>query len=126
MKIAALIAPLALGIAGAATAMPPVAKSTSDMIIDLHDATCTQYARAVKLADPGKNPTKEQAALAVTAQDDLVLAMMWVNGYLTARDGAKVKHTFNQDWIVTYMGKISQICKANPGSMLLIDAAAKL
>jgi hypothetical protein len=77
-------------------------------------------------AKPGKKPTKKQAAFAVLAQDDLVLAMTWVNGYLAGRDGAKGAHAFNQDWVVSYMGKLSEICKANSGAMLLTEAAAKL
>ena len=68
---------------------------------------------------------KEQAAYAVLAQDDLVLAMTWVNGYLAGRDGAKGAHVFDKDWVVSYMGKLSEICKANSGAMLLTEAAAK-
>ena len=52
--------------------------------------------------------------------------MMWVNGYLTGRDGAKGAHAFTEDWVVTYRGKLSAICKANSDAMLLTEAAAKL
>ena len=56
----------------------------------------------------------------------LVLAMMWVNGYLTGRDGDAGAHTFNQDWVVQNIGKLTEICKASGGDTLLSNAAAKL
>jgi hypothetical protein len=89
-------------------------------------ATCAQFANAMFYAKPPANPTEQQAAFAVLAQDDLVLAMMWLNGYLAGRDGAKGAHAFDKEWVVTYMGKLSAVCKANSGAMLLRDAAAKL
>ena len=111
MKIVALVAPFIL-------LTPPrpqrlrLTPQPSDLV-DVQSATCAQFAKAMSYAKPGKKPTKKQAAFAVLAQDDLVLAMTWVNGYLTGRDGAKGAHAFNQDWVVSYMGKLSEICKAN-------------
>lgn len=125
MKIVALVAPCVLLSAVAASAASPDAKPEPDLI-DVQAATCAQFAKAMSYAKPVENPTEKQAAFAVLAQDDLVLAMTWVNGYLTGRDGAKGAHAFNQDWVVSYMGKLSEICKANSGAMLLTDAAAKL
>ncbi len=124
MKIVALVAPFILLTAAAASAASPDAKPSD--LVDVQSATCAQFAKAMSYAKPVKKPTKKQAAFAVLAQDDLVLAMTWVNGYLTGRDGAKGAHAFNQDWVVSYMGKLSEICKANSGAMLLTEAAAKL
>ncbi len=124
MKIVALVAPLMLLTAAAASAASPDAKPSD--LVDVQSATCAQFAKAMSYAKPPAKPTKKQAAFAVLAQDDLVLAMTWVNGYLAGRDGAKGAHAFNQDWVVTYMGKLSEICKANSGAMLLTEAAAKL
>lgn len=125
MKIAALVAPFALLAASAATAASPDAKSPD--LIDVQSANCAQFAKAMAYAKPPAKPTKKQEAFAVLAQDDLILAMTWVNGYLAGRDGLKGgAHRFTNDWIVTYMGKMSAICKANSGSMLLTDVAAKL
>lgn len=123
-KFAALVAPLVLLATAAATAAPPD-DNTPDLV-DVQAATCAQFAKAIAYAQPPANPTEQQAALAVLAQDDLVLAMMWVNGYLAGRDGAKGAHAFDKDWIVTHMGKLSAVCKANSGAMLLRDAAARL
>lgn len=121
----ALVAPFMLLSAVAASAATPDTKPEPDLI-DVQAATCAQFAKAIAYAKPVEKPTKKQAAFAVLAQDDLVLAMTWVNGYLAGRDGSKGVNAFNQDWVVTYMGKLSDICKANSGAMLLIDAAAKL
>ncbi|MFN9677467.1 MAG: hypothetical protein ACK58C_07695 [Betaproteobacteria bacterium] len=108
-----------------AAAAAPDAKKAPDLI-DMQTVTCAQYARALSYAKPGDKPSKEKAALAETAQDDLVQALTWVNGYLHARDGAKVVHTFNRDWIVNTMGKLSAVCKAGGATMTLSSAAAKL
>jgi hypothetical protein len=124
VKFVALIAPLMLLSAAAASAAAPDAQPSD--LVDVPSATCAQYLKAISYAKPPANPTEKQAAFAVLAQDDLVLAMTWVNGYLAGRDGAKGVHAFNQDWVVKYMGKMSSICRANPGSMLLTAAAAKL
>jgi len=125
-KIVALVAPCVLLAAVAASAASPDAKPESDLV-DVQAATCAQFEKAMSYAKPVENPTEKQAAFAVLAQDDLILAMTWVNGYLAGRDGLKGgAHAFTQDWIVTYMGKMTAICKANSGAMLLTDAAAKL
>ena len=124
MKIVALTAPLIFLTATAASAASPDAKPSD--LVDVQAATCAQYAKAMAYAKPPAKPTKKQEAFAVLAQDDLVLAMTWVNGYLAGRDGAKGAHAFTQDWVVATMGKLSEVCKANSGTMLLKDAAAKL
>jgi hypothetical protein len=108
----------------AASAATPDAKVPD--LIDVQSATCAQFAKAMAYAKPPAKPTKKQEAFAVLAQDDLVLAMTWLNGYLAGRDGAKGAHALDKDWIVTHMGKLSAVCKANTGDMLLRDAAAKL
>lgn len=95
-------------------------------LIDLNTITCAQFSRALAYANPGESPTKEAEALAETAQDDLILALTWVNGYLAGRDGAKAENTFNQDWVVFNIGKLSALCKAGGDDMLLTAAVAKL
>lgn len=124
-NIVALVAPVVLLSAVGASAASPDAKPESELV-DVQSANCAQFAKAMAYAKPVAKPTKKQAAFAVLAQDDLVLAMTWVNGYLAGREGAKGTNAFTQDWVVTYMGKLSDICKANSGAMLLTDAAAKL
>lgn len=124
-KILALAAPLTLLMLNATSAAAADAPKAPDLV-DVQAATCAQYAKAMSYAKLPEKPTKKQEAFAVLAQDDLVLAMTWVNGYLNGRDGAKTPHPFNKDWIVSTMGKLSAVCKANSGAMLLRDAAAKL
>jgi hypothetical protein len=106
------------------SAAPPDASAPD--LVDVQGATCSQFFLAMSYAKPPPNPTDKQAAYAQLAQDDLVLAMTWLNGYIAGRDGAKGAHVFDKDWIVKYMGKLSAVCKASPGTMLLRDAAAKL
>jgi hypothetical protein len=124
LKSLALVVPLVLLTAGAASAAAPDAKPSD--LVDVQSATCAQFAKAMSYAKPPEKATKKQAAFAVLAQDDLVLAMTWVNGYLAGRDGAKGTHAFTQDWVVSTMGRLSAVCAANSGAMRLTDAAAKL
>lgn len=120
----ALVAPLSLLIAAAASAATTDPKVPD--LIDVQAATCAQFEKAMVYARLPAKPTEKQKAFAVLAQDDLVLAMTWLNGYLAGRDGAKGAHALDKDWIVTHMGKLAAVCKANSGAMLLRDAAAKL
>lgn len=126
IKIASFVAPFALIMAVTATAAPQEDDSDSDLVIDLQTVTCKQFFKAQTYAIAGDNPTPERQDLAEVAQDELVLAMMWVNGYLTGRDGDKGAKTFDDDWIIQHMRKLTEICDANSGAMLLSDAAAKL
>lgn len=111
-------------------AAAPASAATADAkvpdLVDVQAATCAQFAKAMSYAKLPAKPTEKQKAFAVLAQDDLVLAMTWLNGYLNGRDGAKGPQAFDKEWIVTHMGKLSAVCKANSGAMLLRDAAAKL
>jgi hypothetical protein len=118
------VAPSLLLAATAASAAGPAAKHPD--LVDVQSANCAQFAQAMNYAKLPAKPTKKQKEFAALAQDDLVLAMMWVNGYLAGRDGAKGTHAFEKEWIVTYIGKLAEICRANSGDMLLRDAAAKL
>jgi hypothetical protein len=123
-KNLALVAPIMLLAAAAASAATPDAKVPD--LIDVQAATCAQFEKAMSYAKLPAKPTEKQKAFAVLAQDDLVLAMTWLNGYLAGRDGAKGAHALDKEWIVTHMGKLAAVCKANSGAMLLRDAAAKL
>jgi hypothetical protein len=111
-----------------AAAAAPAAQNGTDEpdLVDVQSATCAQFIKAQSYARPPEDATEQQLEFAVLAQDDLLLAMTWVNGYLSARDGASGKHAFTKDWIVKYMGKMNAVCKSNPGSMQLTAAAAKL
>lgn len=126
MKSILLAAPaIALLAATAAAAATAPAKPVSPPV-DLQSATCAQFERALYYANPGKNPTKERESFAVTSQDALIQAMMWMNGYLTGRDGAKGMQSVDRDFIINTIGKLDKICKAGGDSMRLVDAAAKL
>jgi hypothetical protein len=124
LKIVALLASHLWLASTAASAAPPDTKHPD--LVDVQAATCAQFAKAMEYAKPPAKPTKKQKEFAALAQDDLVLAMTWVNGYLAGRDPAKAPPAFEKEWVVSYMGKLAEICRANSGSMLLRDAAAKL
>jgi hypothetical protein len=124
VKIVALFAPLVLSAATTASAAPTATKHPD--LVDVQYANCGQFAQAMSYAKLPAKPTKKQKEVAILAQDDLILAMTWVNGYLAGRDPAKGSPGFDKEWVVTYMGKLAEICRANSSSMLLRDAAAKL
>lgn len=124
LTLVTLVTPILLLTAGATSAAPADTKASD--LVDVQAATCAQFEKAMSYAKPIEKASKKQAVFAELAQDDLVLAMTWVNGYLAGRDGTKSAHPFNQEWVVTYMGKLATVCKANSGSMLLTEAAAKL
>jgi hypothetical protein len=124
VKIVALVAPLLLSAVTTASAAPPAAKHPE--LVDVQSANCAQFAQALNYAKLPAKPTKKQKETAALAQDDIILALTWMNGYLAGRDPAKGAPAFEKEWIVSSIGKLSEICKANSGAMLLRDAAAKL
>ena len=124
MKLFAIALPIALVFPAASEAAEPKAEHPD--LIDVSSATCAQFSRAQSFAKPPKNPSAQQTQLAELAQDDLILAMTWANGYLSARDGRKQDHAFTRQWIVTHMGKLNAICDAGPATMSLAEAVGKL
>jgi hypothetical protein len=124
LKKLALVAPIMLLTAAAASAAAPAAKHPD--LVDVQSANCAQFAQALAYAKLPAKPTKKQQETAALAQDDIILALTWMNGYLAGRDPAKGAPAFEKEWIVSSIGKLSEICKANSGAMLLRDAAAKL
>lgn len=105
---------------------PPLSAADAPQA-DLLDTTCGQYLEALTIAQPPKGASKKQTALAVSAQDDLVQAMMWVHGYITGRDGsAGMTRPLNRAWMVENVGKLAGICQAAPDTLRLADAATKL
>lgn len=124
MKRLAIAVPAALVLSVASLASEPAAEHPD--LVDVQSATCAQFARAQSFAKPPENPTPEQLEFAGLAQDDLVLAMTWANGYLSARDGGKVDHAFTREWIIAHMGKLNAVCDAGPATMSLAEAVGKL
>lgn len=124
-QIVALVATFGL-LSTLAVAQTAAVPSPAGDLVDVQAATCAQFARAKSFASPPANPTAEQTAFAETAQDDLLLAMTWLHGYLSGRAGAGASMAFDYDWIVTHMGRLTEVCNANPSTMLLRDAAARL
>lgn len=66
--------PLLLALAREGRAEPP---STST---DLLQVTCADYMEGLRIADPGKHPSKARKAEAEEAQDDIVNGLMWIHG----------------------------------------------
>lgn len=116
---------LALAAAACRAAAPAPAQRASD---DLLGVTCGDYLEALKAADPGRNPTKERAAQAEDAQDDLANGLIWVHGYLTARANGSAPGPLNREWMKATIGRLAKVCRDNShdGRLRIADAVNKL
>lgn len=120
-----MLVPIAMVAATAAMAAAPPAK-TAPPPIDLQNASCAQFQKALSYANPGEKPTKERQEFAIIAQDALIQALMWVNGYQTGRSGMKSMKAIDDAYITNTIVKLNTICKSGGGTMRLADAVAKL
>jgi hypothetical protein len=117
MLAASLVAPAALA------ATPD---ATKDLVAI---PTCRDFLVGLEVADPGRNPTKERAADAKNAQDDLFSALLWVHGYQSGRRPEGSPRTaMTQAWVIAEIGRVKAACEARSpdGSMLLVDIAEQL
>lgn len=114
--------PAAAPATGSAAAQPTAGET------DLLATTCGYYLAAVDHANPGKDASAEQRALAADAQDDVFSAVLWAHGYLTGRAGSvAAAPPLTKAWIAEYVAKLAETCRKNSsdGSMRLVDAVAK-
>ena len=96
---------------------------------DLLAVTCGEYLTAARIADPGKNPSKQRAAQALDAQDSMADAMLWVHGYLTGRASPSAQPVpLTKQWMVDHVGRLAKVCidNSSDGKMRLVDAAMML
>src|SRR5512146_3422883 len=79
---------------------------------DLTNATCADYLRALKRADPGKTPTEAEARAAQTAQDALVDIAVWAHGYQSGRAGPNAQLLpFDNAFIESHVVRIARQCE---------------
>lgn len=124
-KLISLTAPIVLLLSSSAAFAAD--KAPAGAPVDLLDTSCGQYLQALTIAKPSDKATPERAAQAVSAQDDIVQALLWVHGYLTGRDGANgPARPLNREWIISNVGKLATICSAGAATRRLADAASQL
>lgn len=111
--------------APAAGADPAVAQPAPPA--DLIDFDCGQYLKALEVANPGDKPDEERQAQAVSAQDALAEAMLWVHGFTSGRSG-RPPEPLTRPWMVDMVGKVAKACRTNSvdGKMRVADAVAKM
>jgi hypothetical protein len=91
---------------------------------DLTDATCGDYIRALKRADPGKTPNEAEARAAQTAQDALVDIAVWAHGYQSGRAGPNAQLLpFDNAFIESHVVRLARQCetKSPDGKMPIAD-----
>jgi hypothetical protein len=108
----------------AALLMPlPAAAQSSPPTTEMIEPTCADLMAALKMADPGKNPSSKRRAAAEEAQDDIATALFWLHGWHTARGEASLP--VSRDWMVNELKRVTAACKAqSPDGKALISAVA--
>lgn len=108
---------IAIAVLGAAT----LSAQTKEP--DLLDTNCTQFTRMLRNAQPGTTP--EEKVVANSAQEELIVTMFWVHGYVSGRAGTPP--ALNRTWLTENTRKLADKCSASgAGKMRIIDAAKGL
>ena len=76
------------------------------------DVTCGDMTATLRLADPGKNPSKERRQQAIEAQDDVAIGLYWIHGYLVGTKGAAAP-PLTREWMESEIVRLVDLCKAN-------------
>jgi hypothetical protein len=87
------------------------------------EPSCADLMAGLRVADPGKNPSKQRKAQADAAQDDIATALFWLHGVHFAKGEATLPVT--RDWMVAELKRVAEAChtRSPDGSMLLSKAA---
>jgi hypothetical protein len=96
---------------------------------DLMNVTCDDYRSALLAATPNAKATSKDKAAALSAQDDLVNAMMWVHGYISGKAGPQTSLTpLTRTWMIDTVGKLAKACDQHSpdGKMRLADIVGKM
>lgn len=90
------------------------------------DLTCGDMMRALRIADPGKNPTAERQRAAIEAQDDIAGGLYWIHGYRTGTMGSNVP-ALTPDWMGKELKSLVASCKASSpnGNATLLQMVRK-
>lgn len=114
-----LLATALLLLPAAAMAQDKTAKPANEIA----EPTCADLMAGLRVADPGKNPSKQRQDEADAAQDDIATALFWLHGVHYAKGEATLPVT--RDWMVTELKRVAEAChtKSPDGTMLLSKAA---
>ena len=118
----AIVAPLLLALAAPAAAQTATMPPNKDLI----GMSCGEFLAVLAVANPGDNPDSDRQAAAQRAQHQSFLTMIWVNGYLTAKNGTPATSAaLTRDWLTNMTGAMVKQCKANPNQSVF-QAAGQL
>lgn len=106
-------------IASPAMAQDKAAKPANEIV----EPTCADFMAALRVADPGKKPSKQRQAEADAAQDDIATGLFWLHGWHYAKGEATLPVT--REWMVAEMKRLAESCrtKSPDGTMLISQAA---
>ena len=117
-----IVLPLLLGLSAPAAAQTATMPPNGDLL----GTSCGEFLAVLAVANPGQNPSSDRQAAAQRAQHQSFLMMIWVNGYLTAKNGTPpAKAALTRDWLTNTTGAMVKVCKANPNQSIF-EAAGKL
>lgn len=87
------------------------------------DVTCGDMIATLRVADPGKNPSKERQQQAIEAQDDVAIGLYWIHGYLVGTKGAAAP-PLTRAWMETEIVRLVEVCKTKSpdGKASLVQA----
>jgi hypothetical protein len=87
------------------------------------EPTCADMFAALRVAEPGENPSRTRRKEAEQAQDDIATALFWLHGWHYGRGTATLPVT--KDWMVAELKRMVEACKAkSPDGAMLISQAA--
>ncbi len=75
------------------------------------DVTCGDMIATLRVADPGKNPSKERQRQAIEAQDDVAIGLYWIHGFLVGSKGAAAP-PLTRAWMESEIVRLVEVCKA--------------
>ena len=80
---------------------------------------------ALRVADPGENPSRKRRKEAEEAQDDIATALVWLHGWHYGRGTATLPVT--KDWMVAELKRVVEACKtrSQDGALLISQAATQ-
>lgn len=89
----------------------------------LSGSDCKQFLQAVEVAAEQNAKTEIQKRAAQAAQDEIIITVFWVHGYLTGKTGQSP--TLDSAWIAGTVNRLSAICTTDGLSRMSIAEAAK-
>jgi hypothetical protein len=114
-----MILATAVSVHAAAWAAEPAKPPASEVI----EPTCSDMMAALRVADPGKQPSAKRQLAAEQAQDDIAAALFWLHGWHTARGTATLP--IKRDWMVNELKRVVDACKAqSPDGTALVSTVA--